>query len=301
MNPITIVSTPAVPDAPAGTSTQREVSRHLDDQFRTLRQQYAAARLGMKLFLTAEILLFAGLFCAYFLLRLQRPEVIAYGLRQMEFWPGLINLIMLASGSLTMMLAVRVAASRDSRYSVVLLLFTFSLGLDFIGVKTFEWAKQVHLHQVWGAKFYEKPSWLKGTPQLAKPAPVSSVTAANPTSVSTGGFKFPHTDLAGATVAPPGLTTIGSGDDSTWASPPIHHSLDPQRPAGADLFFAIYYATTGLFTIHLVGGMGALLWLTRRAARNEFGPRYSIPVELTSQYWHLLGLVWLVIVVLYYL
>ncbi len=62
------------------------------------------------------------------------------------------------------------------------------------------------------------------------------------------------------------------------------------------VFFSIYYAMTGLHAIHILAGMGAMVWLLRRALRNEFGPGYFGPVDYVALYWHLVDLVWIYLV-----
>jgi len=48
-------------------------------------------------------------------------------------------------------------------------------------------------------------------------------------------------------------------------------------------------------------GMSLLAWVAMRAWRDEFGPGYSTPVELTGLYWHLVDLIWIFLFPLLYL
>lgn len=69
----------------------------------------------------------------------------------------------------------------------------------------------------------------------------------------------------------------------------------------AHFFFGIYFCMTGLHGIHVVIGMGLILWLMLRAKRNEFSSQYYTPVELVGLYWHLVDLIWIFLFPLLYL
>ena len=71
--------------------------------------------------------------------------------------------------------------------------------------------------------------------------------------------------------------------------------------AKAPLFFSVYFVMTGIHGLHVVIGMGIIYYLIRRAGRNEFGPNYFTPVEITGLYWHFVDLVWIYLFPLLYL
>ena len=58
---------------------------------------------------------------------------------------------------------------------------------------------------------------------------------------------------------------------------------------------------TGLHGVHVLVGIGVLLWVLMRAKNGEFGPRYYTPVENVGLYWHLVDLVWIFLFPLLYL
>ena len=43
------------------------------------------------------------------------------------------------------------------------------------------------------------------------------------------------------------------------------------QPRNVGIFFAIYFIMTGLHGLHVIGGMGVIAWVLRRALRGEFG------------------------------
>lgn len=72
-------------------------------------------------------------------------------------------------------------------------------------------------------------------------------------------------------------------------------------PARVQLFFMFYYSMTGIHVLHLIVGVGLVMWLWGRARQGDLlGDRY-ISVEITSLYWHFVDLVWLFLVPLLYL
>ncbi len=73
------------------------------------------------------------------------------------------------------------------------------------------------------------------------------------------------------------------------------------KAAKAPLFFSVYFVMTGIHGLHVIIGMGVMLWLIKRAKRNEFGPQYFTPVEMTGLYWHFVDLVWIYLFPLLYL
>jgi len=69
----------------------------------------------------------------------------------------------------------------------------------------------------------------------------------------------------------------------------------------ASVFFAIYFVMTGIHGLHVVIGMGLILWIMLRAMKNEFSGRYYAPVEGVGLYWHLVDLIWIYLFPLLYL
>jgi cytochrome c oxidase subunit III len=67
------------------------------------------------------------------------------------------------------------------------------------------------------------------------------------------------------------------------------------------IFFSFYFMMTGLHGLHVLLGMGALVWVTIRAARNEFSSKWYTPVDLVGLYWHLVDMIWIYLFPLLYL
>jgi cytochrome c oxidase subunit III len=94
-----------------------------------------------------------------------------------------------------------------------------------------------------------------------------------------------------------------------WRDDFAHHLFpaDPQfklvgvYSGGARLFFIFYFISTGLHGLHMVIGVGLLLWIMRRARRGEFTPQYHTPVEVVGLYWSFVDIVWITLYPLIYL
>jgi len=73
-----------------------------------------------------------------------------------------------------------------------------------------------------------------------------------------------------------------------------------QYPA-ANMYFTIYFLTTGLHAFHVIVGMSVLIWVMKGIIKGRYTPDYFVPVELGALYWHLVDLVWIFLFPLLYL
>lgn len=67
------------------------------------------------------------------------------------------------------------------------------------------------------------------------------------------------------------------------------------------LYFALYFAMTGMHALHMIIGAGLLTWLIVLAARGRFNGNYFAPVENVGLYWHFVDIVWIYLFPLLYL
>ncbi|MGH9678315.1 MAG: cytochrome c oxidase subunit 3, partial [Candidatus Acidiferrales bacterium] len=77
--------------------------------------------------------------------------------------------------------------------------------------------------------------------------------------------------------------------------------LAPGGALHAELFFIYYFAMTGLHAIHMIVGMGLLLWLVLKSRKGGFTSHYFAPVEVVGLYWHFVDIVWIFLFPLLYL
>jgi cytochrome c oxidase subunit 3 len=62
---------------------------------------------------------------------------------------------------------------------------------------------------------------------------------------------------------------------------------------GANLYFTVYFLTTGLHALHVIVGASVLAWVLKGVVKGKYGPRNFVAVELGGLYWHLVDLVWI--------
>jgi len=79
-----------------------------------------------------------------------------------------------------------------------------------------------------------------------------------------------------------------------------YHYAEVTAP-GANLYYTVYFLTTGLHAFHVIVGMSILIWILSRVLRGHFSESYYVPVELGGLYWHLVDLVWIFLFPLLYL
>ncbi len=89
---------------------------------------------------------------------------------------------------------------------------------------------------------------------------------------------------------------------------PGSHFVPTEFPHGIEAvpyqtrsFFGVYFMMTGVHGLHVVIGIGVMIWLLIRNQRGEFGPRYFTPLDLAALYWHLVDLIWIYLFPLLYL
>lgn len=77
--------------------------------------------------------------------------------------------------------------------------------------------------------------------------------------------------------------------------------LPPDQAQHTQIFFSLYFAMTGLHALHMLIGLGILVWLLIRAQRGDFTNGYVAPIENFALYWHFVDIVWLFLFPLLYL
>lgn len=98
--------------------------------------EYAAAKLGMWLFLTTELLLFSGMFVAYWCFKMLHLDTWKAASHYYLSWEiGAINTVVLLISSFTMAMAIRAAQVNKQGQLILNLLITIVCGVFFLVVK----------------------------------------------------------------------------------------------------------------------------------------------------------------------
>jgi cytochrome c oxidase subunit 3 len=68
-----------------------------------------------------------------------------------------------------------------------------------------------------------------------------------------------------------------------------------------ELFFGLYFSMTGLHGLHVLVGIGLIIWIILGARKGRYSAAYYSPVENVGLYWHLVDLIWIFLFPLLYL
>ena len=87
----------------------------------------------------------------------------------------------------------------------------------------------------------------------------------------------------------------------------IHHGNYPGSahlatlPPGEQVFFGLYYTMTGLHGVHVLAGMSVLTVMLVLLQRGRISPDRFVMLENGGLYWHLVDVVWIFLLPLFYL
>lgn len=252
----------------------------LKHHFEDLGQQHACERLGIWMFLVTEILFFGGIFGAYTMYRLWYPLEFELASSHLNWKFATINTIFLITSSLTMTLAIRSAKLGDRSGLYRNLLATAALATAFMVVKGFEYTADVHERYVPGPMFR---------------AEYEDATKAVRSMSFEDAKKYFEANTQGA-----------HPKHQKWAADIALRNKDGAPLVAADpgkvqLFLCFYYIMTGIHGIHIIVGIGCILWLVWEAWRGTIPPENYSTVEVVSLYWHLVDAIWLFLMPLLYL
>jgi cytochrome c oxidase subunit III len=87
----------------------------------------------------------------------------------------------------------------------------------------------------------------------------------------------------------------------------IHHGLYPnspvlaQHPHGDQIFFGLYYSMTGLHGLHVLAGLILLTVMLTQVLKNKITRTDFNRLENAGLYWHLVDVIWIFLLPLFYL
>jgi cytochrome c oxidase subunit 3 len=83
--------------------------------------------------------------------------------------------------------------------------------------------------------------------------------------------------------------------------PGLNFAFPAAEFGGAEIFFSLYFAMTGLHAAHMIVGIGimAVMWI--RALLGHFTAEYHNPLEVAGLYWHFVDIVWIFLFPILYL
>jgi cytochrome c oxidase subunit 3 len=186
-------------------------------------------------------------------------------------------------------MAIRAAKLGDRSALKLYLVVTAALGSGFMVMKGFEYSADFHERYVPGSLFRGE---------------YENAVAATKHTNAEGKVEFiPHAQAKAyfeqdAASAHP--------EHQHWASAIALSNLpdSPDAPVDAgrvQLFLCFYYIMTGIHGLHIIIGIGCILWLVFETWRGTIPPENYSTVEVVSLYWHLVDAIWLFLMPLLYL
>ena len=127
--------------APAGVPGLKD--HHVGHHFGSAEQEYQACKFGFWLFLATEILLFGGLFAAYFVYQGEYPETFKTASGALRWDLGALNTVILLTSSWTMAMGVRAAQLSQRTQQLVYMGVTILFGFGFMFVKYIEYEAKI--------------------------------------------------------------------------------------------------------------------------------------------------------------
>ena len=238
-------------------------------QFNTLEQQKDSATLGMWIFLVTEVLFFGGMFLTYTVNRHLYFTAFGVGGNMLDLRLGATNTVVLIASSFTMAMSVWSAQTNKKKLLPLCLILTLILGCAFLGIKYVEYKQKFEHHLIPGHSF-------DLTYRINHPEP-----GADPKELENE-----RKEIEDA------LPTVAAGtpqEDLTALN------------AHAQLYFSLYFAMTGLHALHMIVGIGLLIWLIKESFKGRFTASYNNPIEVVGLYWHFVDIVWIYLFALLYL
>ncbi len=253
----------------ASATAGAPVAHHFDN----LTQQQQTVRFGMWVFLITEVLFFGGAFCAYTVYRIWFPREFEAGSAVLNVGIASVNTFLLLTSSLTVTLAMRACYVGDQKGVRNWLLATIVLGSAFLGLKFREYYLD-----------YEE-----------------------------GLIPSSRTELVRTTGSGEGVPGADFREQPVFVGNYLKAAEEAERQTGksfveevnltrVQLFFMFYYSMTGLHGLHMIVGIGLLIWQYVLASRGFFAyPGRYVYIEVMSLYWHFVDMVWMFLLPLLYL
>jgi cytochrome c oxidase subunit 3 len=278
---------------------------NLAHHFDSMEQQNESGKLGMWLFLATEVLLFAGLFCAYTVYRFIHPDVFEFASKFLDTKWGAANTIILIASSWTVALAVRSAQLGKRQHTTILLALTLLGAVGFMTIKYVEYNHKFEAHPKWGLQYNpENPEpqqahWDAWAAKQAEADEAKVTERKLASGAPTYDVSTPGDDLVASSTIPVPPAHVAPAPE---AEKPKHPGdYDPQKIRNVHIFFGIYFCMTGLHGLHVIIGAIVIIWVLLRNMRGDFSPEYNLPVDLAGLYWHLVDLIWIFLFPLLYL
>ncbi|MCS6837930.1 MAG: cytochrome c oxidase subunit 3 family protein [Bdellovibrionaceae bacterium] len=136
--------------AKSATTHQHHHAHH----FRSDLHEFVSAKEGIWIFMVTEVLMFGGLFVAFFIYQALKPAVFAEGASYLDWKLGALNTLVLIVSSWTMALSIHYIQKGQNQRATWALITTLACGLIFMIVKYFEYTHKFEMGLMPGKFFF---------------------------------------------------------------------------------------------------------------------------------------------------
>lgn len=126
---------------------------HFAHHFKDAMHEFLSSKEGIWLFMVTEILMFGGLFVAYFIYHGMYPTMFAEGASHLSWKMGSFNTVVLILSSWTMAMSIYHIQKGENSKATQKLIITLVCGAIFMVVKYFEYTAKIH-HGLLPGKFF---------------------------------------------------------------------------------------------------------------------------------------------------
>jgi cytochrome c oxidase subunit III len=255
-----------------GGSTGYLPGHHFDN----LGQQQSSVKIGMWMFLVTEVMFFGGIMCAYTAYRIWYPSDFQAGSAALNPVIAVVNTFLLLASSFTITLGIRSCFEKNVEGLKRWLMLTIILGTVFLVFKGYEYYTDYQEGLI--------PTAVTEKKQVAMTGPNGEVFYQYR---SEGRFEKAL------------FKVLEEKNEHLDAQSKI--DLTKVNPYRVQLFFLFYYSMTGLHVIHMIVGIGLLVWQYIMCHTGFFRhPERYVYIECMSLYWHFVDMVWMFLLPLLY-
>src|SRR5688572_3661538 len=254
-------------------------------------------KIGIWLFLASEIMFFIGILGTYIILRSGAPEMFAAHAHVLSKTAAGINTLVLIGSSLTVALAVDAAQKGNRSRTIAMLAATIVCAFGFLVIKYIEYTDK--LGDPFGHSFGHQT--LVHTEGKDSYVYDGHVHPHGDNEIEVKGYRMlvPELGLNLHTISEHEIKLAsGQKEAQSWTLDKKGLGSSLLYSPKKNIFFACYYALTGVHGVHVVGGIIPMVILLIHALRGKILAHH---IEYTGLYWHFVDLVWIFLFPLLYL
>jgi len=259
----------------------------------------APGKIAIWLFLASEVMFFIGVLGTYIVLRSGAPDLFSRHAEILSKWLGGTNTIVLLLSSATMYAAVEASHKRERGKTIACLSITLLCAFAFMGIKAKEYSDKFMHHTIVARASQGEPLYVYDG-HVHTNAEGKRVLEGFRTELPNNDFDI-HL-IAEGDVHHMAAETAGVKDRAELKPSefeiPEHVAQDITYGPWKNVFYACYFATTGVHGVHVLGGMVAIGILLVFAIKGRVMPAHT---EYIGLYWHFVDLVWIFLFPLLYL